>query len=139
MEARDQVLRTFYSPVLFISSTLFSSSGAAKGPFLILLLIDYIPSLLRVAALDYELIGAVLSLAGLVAQRRLAPRSDGARTSDRGLALAAAVRVVAGVHDGAADGGPPAHVALAAGLADLDVGPVGVAYLANGGLSLIHI
>ena len=37
--ARLQVLRTFFSPLAFISSTLLSSSGAAKGPFLILLLI----------------------------------------------------------------------------------------------------
>ena len=54
VEERDQVLTTCLLPVLFISSTLFSSSGAANGPFLMLLLI-YFPSLLRVAALDDEL------------------------------------------------------------------------------------
>ena len=52
------------------------------------------------------------------------------------LALAAAVGVVVGVHDGAADGGTPAHVALAAGLADVDVLVVDVADLADGGLAV---
>ena len=36
-EARDQVLRTFFSPFSFISTTLLISSGATKGPFLTLL------------------------------------------------------------------------------------------------------
>ena len=39
VEERLQVLTTCLLPLLFISSTLFSSSGAAKGPFLMLLLI----------------------------------------------------------------------------------------------------
>ena len=43
VEERDQVLRTCLLPLLFISSTLFSSSGAAKGPFLMLLLMDTFP------------------------------------------------------------------------------------------------
>ena len=51
--------------------------------------------------------------------------------ADRALALAAAVRVVAGVHDGAADGRADAHVALAAGLAKVDVLMVDVADLAD--------
>ena len=38
-----------------------------------------------------------------------------------------------GVHDHAADGGTDAHVTLAAGLTDADVGVVGVADLADGG------
>ena len=41
VEERLQVLMTFFSPALFISSTRFSSSGAANGPFLTLLLITY--------------------------------------------------------------------------------------------------
>ena len=47
------------------------------------------------------------------------------------LALAAAVGVVIRVHDGTADGGTPAHVALATGLTDVDVGVVDVADLAD--------
>ena len=38
VEERDQVFRTFLSPALFSSSTRLYSSGATKGPFLILLL-----------------------------------------------------------------------------------------------------
>ena len=41
VEARLQVFRTFFSFLAFISSTRFSSSGAQKGPFLMLLLIFY--------------------------------------------------------------------------------------------------
>ena len=39
VEARLQVFSTFFSFLAFISSTRFSSSGAQKGPFLMLLLI----------------------------------------------------------------------------------------------------
>ena len=46
VELRLQVFSTFFSPALFISSTRFSSSGAQKGPFLILLLIVLPPYLL---------------------------------------------------------------------------------------------
>ena len=37
VELLDQVLRTFFSPFSFISTTLLISSGATKGPFLMLL------------------------------------------------------------------------------------------------------
>ena len=43
VELRLQVLRTFFSPVLFISSTRLMSSGATNGPFLMLLLIFTLP------------------------------------------------------------------------------------------------
>ena len=69
----------------------------------------------------------------LVAERRLAPRGHRAGAPDGRLAFAAAVRVVVRVHHGAADGRPPAHVALAAGLADLQVLVVDVADLAHRG------
>ena len=49
------------------------------------------------------------------------------------LALAAAVRVVDRVHDGTTDGRAHVHVALTAGLADHDVGVLGVADLAHRG------
>ena len=41
-----------------------------------------------------------------------------------------------GVHDRAADRGTPAHVALASGLAQLDVLVINVAHLADGGLAV---
>ena len=75
-------------------------------------------------------------LAGLLAQRGLAPGSQRAGMADRGLALTTAVRVVAGVHNRTADGRPPAHVAFPAGLADGDVLVVDVADLADGRLAL---
>ena len=43
VELRLQVFRTFFSPVLFISSTRLISSGATNGPFLMLLLIFTLP------------------------------------------------------------------------------------------------
>lgn len=49
------------------------------------------------------------------------------------LALATAVRVVDRVHDGTADGRAHVHVTLTAGLADDDVGVIGVADLTDGG------
>ena len=54
-------------------------------------------------------------------------------TSGLVLALAAAVRVVDRVHDGTADAGADALPAVASGLADLDVGMLGVADLAHRG------
>ena len=45
------------------------------------------------------------------------------------LALATAVRVVDRVHDGTADGRAHVHVTLTAGLADDDVGVIGIADL----------
>ena len=83
-----------------------------------------------------RLIGGVLLLAGLEAHSGLAPRRHRAGTTDRALALAAAVGVVAGVHDGTADGGPPTHVTLAASLTDLNVLVLDVADLADGGHAL---
>ena len=49
------------------------------------------------------------------------------------LALAAAVRVVDGVHDGTTDGRTHVHVTVTTGLADHDVAVLGVAHDANGG------
>ena len=54
-------------------------------------------------------------------QSRLAPRSDRAGTAHGGLAFTTAMGVVAGVHDGTADGGTPTHVTLTASLTDVDV------------------
>ena len=68
-----------------------------------------------------------------MALRGNAPRGDRVTTSGLVLALAAAVRMVDRVHNRTADRGTNAHPALAAGLADLDVGVLGVAHLADGG------
>ena len=65
-------------------------------------------------------------LARAVAERRHAPRRHRV-AAGRGRALTAAVRVVDGVHRDAARLRAHAHVALAAGLADLHVLVIGVA------------
>src|SRR5206468_7844360 len=88
-----------------------------------------------VAPLDDEL-GRALVDARLVTLGRLAPGRDRVRVALAGLAFAAAVRVVDGVHGEAAGGGPPALPAVAAGLADADDLVLGVAELADGGLAL---
>ena len=62
---------------------------------------------------------------------RLAPRGH-RMTSARGFALAAAVRVIHGIHDDAAIGRANALPAVASSLADGDVLMVRVAHLANG-------
>ena len=72
-------------------------------------------------------------LARLVTKSGLAPRGNRAGLADRALALAAAVRVVAGVHDAAAYRRADAHVTLAACFTDLDVCVVDVADLTDGG------
>src|SRR5690606_696817 len=63
---------------------------------------------------------------------RLSPGRDRVATTG-GLALAATVRVVDGVHDDTTDVGALALPAHAAGLAPVDVGLLGVADLADGG------
>ena len=60
-----------------------------------------------------------MMLASLETQSRLAPGSHRTGVANRCAALATAVGVVAGVHDGTTNGGTPAHVTLAAGLTDL--------------------
>src|SRR6185369_10868860 len=73
-----------------------------------------------------------LGATGSIAHRRLAPRGLG-RHPRRGLALATAVRMVARVHDHAADLRSLAHVASAAGLAEVLVLVLEVADLADRG------
>ena len=90
--------------------------------------------LLAVARADDQSPGR-LGSAGAVAHRGLAPGRLG-RHPRRGLALATAVRMVAWVHDDAADFRPLAHVAGAAGLAEVLVLVVEVADLADRGHAL---
>src|SRR4051812_28182413 len=87
------------------------------------------------AAANDVAVRRLVLLAGAVAQRRLAPRSHGMATG-RSRALAAAVRVVDGVHGHAARLRALAQVTLATGLADRDVLVVGVAHRADGGAAL---
>ena len=84
-------------------------------------------------ALHNHLVGVLLVLAGLQAQSNLTPGGNRSRHTNGALALAAAVRVVAGVHDNTADRRADAHVTGAAGLTDADVLVIGVADGADGG------
>src|SRR5215217_9605261 len=83
------------------------------------------------AAADDVAIGLLALLAGAVADSRHAPGRLRMVAQRRG-ALAAAVRMVDGVHGRAARLRPHAHVALAPRLADRDVLVVGVADDAHG-------
>src|SRR3954447_23411846 len=132
-EARDQGLMTLRSLRLFISSIRPRSRGSMNGPFLIERDMPGGP-LLPVSRADDQSPGR-LRPAGPIAHRRLAPRGLG-RHPRRGLALAAAVRMVTRVHDDASDLGPLAHVPGATGLAEVLVLVVEVADLANGGHAL---
>ena len=78
---------------------------------------------------------ALVLLARAVAERRHAPRRDRVAPGGR-RALATAVRVVDRVHRHAARLRAHAHVALAPGLADLDVLVLGVADRADGRAAL---
>ena len=62
-----------------------------------------------------------MMLASLETQSRLAPGSHRTGVANRCAALATAVGVVAGVHDGTTAAGTDAHVALTASLAEVDV------------------
>ena len=82
---------------------------------------------------DDEGVGDLLLVAGAIALGRLAPRSNRRTTGGVVLALATAVRVVDRVHDRTTDGRTDVHLALTTGLADDDVGVLGIADLADGG------
>src|SRR5579859_4275663 len=87
-------------------------------------------SALLATALNNHRVRALVA-ARLIATGGFAPRAARAGLAHRLPAFAAAVRVVARAHGGAAHGGPNAQVALAAGLAQLDIGMVEIADLAN--------
>src|ERR1039458_4937592 len=127
VERRDQVLTTFLS-LAWLSTSIFTVRCAStNGPFFVERAINL--PLLRPAADDERI--SPLVVARLVAPRRLAPRGH-RMTAARGLALAAAVRVVHRVHAHAAVGRANALPAVASGLADGYILMVRVAYLANG-------
>ena len=60
-----------------------------------------------------------MMLASLETQSGLAPGSHRTGVTNRCAALATTMRMVAGVHDGTTAAGADAHVALAAGLAEV--------------------
>src|SRR4029450_12152164 len=91
-DARDQVLTTFFSLRLFISSIRPRRRASMNGPFLTERdICSYLP-LLPPTRPDDQASGG-LGPAGAVAHGRLAPRRLG-RHPRRGLALATAVRMV---------------------------------------------
>ena len=69
-----------------------------------------------------------MMLASLETQSGLAPGSHRTGVTNRCAALATAVGVVAGVHNGTTAAGTDAHVALTAGLTDLHILVVDVAH-----------
>src|ERR1035441_7736294 len=117
VERRDQVFRTRFSPAAFIAVSFSRSGVSTNGPFFVERDMCFLESLL--AALDDQAVGplvvARLHALGLPTPRR------GRMASARGLAFAAAHRVVDGVHGHAAVVRLPAEPAVAAGLADGDV------------------
>src|ERR1019366_8565934 len=132
VERRDQVFKTRFSPAAFIA-VIFSRSGAStNGPFFVERDMCFLESLL--AALDDQAVGplvvACLHALGLPTPRR------GRMASARGLALAAAHRVIDGVHGHAAVVRLPAEPAVAAGLADGDVLVLKVADLTDRGVAV---
>src|SRR5690606_12894428 len=129
VEARDQVRMTAREPARCTASTFFMSFSSTYGPFLVER--DTSPSPLLPSPHD-ELV-ALLLAARAVAQRRLAPWRLRARVADGRLAFAAAVRVVDGVHRGAAHLGPAALPARPARLTQLHQRVLRVADLAHRG------
>src|SRR4029450_8891796 len=128
-DARDQVLTTFFSLRLFISSIRPRRRASMNGPFLTERDICSSLPLLPPTRPDDQSSGG-LGPTGAVAHGRLAPRSLG-RHPRRGLAFATAVRMVTRVHDDTSDLGPLAQVPGTAGLAEVLVLVVKVAPLAD--------
>lgn len=87
---------------------------------------------LLINTLDDHLIGSCLLVTGLISECRLAPRGYRRRHTDRALAFATAVRVIAGVHNNAADGRFDAHMTFSAGFTETYVFVLDVAYGTDG-------
>lgn len=71
-------------------------------------------------------------LSGLVTESRFTPRSNRARHTDRGFAFTTAVRVIAWVHDDAADGRTNVHVTFTACFTERNIAVVEVTDLTDG-------
>src|SRR5215469_9471948 len=129
VERRDQVLMTFFSPLELRTSTFLSRCPSTNGPFFRLRGMaprPHLPPRAAGAAPAHDhRIG--LLVAGAGAALGLAPRRD-RMAATRGLALAAAERVVDRVHRHATRLGSLALPAVAARLAHLDELGLGVAH-----------
>src|SRR4030042_1566982 len=119
-----------FSPLFCMSTTCLYRLLAMNGPFLI----ERDTPVPLFPSLHDEAAGDVALLAGLVALGRLAPRRDGVPAA-LGLALAAAVRVVDGVHGSSSHLRPAVQPPAAARLAERHVHVVLVAQLAEGGIA----
>src|SRR5512143_1408063 len=132
VERRDHVFRTRFSPAAFIAVIFVRSGASTNGPFFVERDMCFLESLL--AALDDHGVGALvvacLHALGLPAPRRCR------MASSRGLALAAAHRVVDRVHRDAAVVRLPSEPAVAAGLADGNVLVLEVSDLADRGVAV---
>src|SRR4051794_10756766 len=100
VESRDHVLSTRFSPLRFSSSTRVSSRASTYGPFfndrdMVAAPVDGLAGL---APANDQPVRVLLVVAGLNAVGSLAPGRLRARVADRGLTLAAAVRVIARGH-----------------------------------------
>ena len=114
--------------LLFNVGGLLQASAHCYSPYLI--------TLLRVSTLDNELVGSCLLVSGLVTKSRLTPRSHRSGTSNRGLTLTTAVRVIAGVHYGTANGGTDTLMTGLTGLTKLNGLVLNVTNLADRCLAL---
>src|SRR5215207_3415099 len=135
IERRDQVLITVWVSAVFCASTFFSRCPSTNGPFFKLRGISILSWFLSLSKGSAAGLAAAddLGVAGLALARtafRLAPRGDGVTSTGR-LALTTTVRVVDRVHGDTADGRALALPAVAAGLAPVDVGLLGIADLAD--------
>src|SRR5712691_1465312 len=138
VERRDQVLRTFFWRWRFSSSTRFSSLSSTYGPLLVERPMSSL--LLRPARHDVA-VGRASAAPRLVALGRLAPGSH--RMVALALTLAPAHRMIDGIHDRAAHGGPEPLPAHPARFAHGYVLVVEIADLSDGGhaleLDLTHL
>src|SRR3990170_2400800 len=126
VERRDHVRITAFWPDRVTFITLAISFASANGPFFVDLdmFLDLVP------AAD-DVFVRILPPARPRAERRLPPRAARSRQADGRPALAAAVRVVARVHGGAAHLRPAPHQAPAARSPELDLAVLHVAHLAD--------
>src|SRR5581483_3770446 len=133
---RDHVRTMLFCPASFMAVMRSSSRCSTNGPFFELLLTG-LPSLplAAPAGADDQLVGLLVLAAGALAERRHAPRRHRVAAALR-LALAAAVRMVDGVHRGPAHCRPLAAPAATPRLAAGDVLVVDVADLADGRAAL---
>src|SRR5438094_8320902 len=127
VERRDQVFSTFFCRVRFSSSIRSYSVSSMYGPFFSE---RPIPVLLFLPSRHDRAIRRPGAATGLVPLRRLAPRSH--RMIALPLALAAAHRVIDGIHHRAAHRRTEAAPANPTRLADRDVLVVEVAHLPDG-------